>query len=127
MHSSRLAVSLCLALGAALAGCEVAEQPPVASAPDAALAEHHPLQFAQAACGGCHAVQKPWLSPNPASPSFADIANRDGVTEETLRQYLVDAHNYPLEMDFDLDESQSRVLAQYILTLRDPNYRPPPS
>ncbi|WP_394268968.1 hypothetical protein [Qipengyuania sp.] len=115
-------------MGAALGGCErIADAPVASAAPDAQLAEHHPLQFAQAACGGCHAVEAPWLSPNPASPSFADIANREGVTEATLHTYLVDAHNYPLEMDFDLDQGQARALAHYILSLRDPNYRPPPS
>lgn len=121
------AAFLTLAAAISLAGCQRAAEAPVASVPDTALAEHHPLQFAQAACGGCHAVEAPWLSPNPASPSFAEIANREGVTEETLRTYLVDAHNYPLEMDFDLDSSQARALAHYILSLRDPNYRPPPS
>lgn len=130
MHSLRpgSAIVLLAAAAVGLSGCEAARQPAVASAaPDPALAEHHPLQFAQAACGGCHAVQAPWLSPNPAAPGFADVANREGVTEETLHTYLIDAHNYPLEMDFDLDSSQARALAQYILALRDPNYRPPPS
>ena len=91
------------------------------------VAHDNPLAFAQGACGGCHAVEKPWLSPNPASPTFADIANREGVTEDTLQAYLTDAHNYPMVMDFDLDPEQAEELAHYILTLRDPDYRKPPS
>ena len=83
------------------------------------------LGFVQGACGDCHAVQTPGLSPNPEAPPFADIANRKGLTYETLSQWLRDAHNYPEVMDFDLDAPQVDDLAAYILTLRDENYKPP--
>lgn len=85
-------------------------------------AEHDMLTFVQAACGGCHAVEPPHLSPNPASPPFADIANRDGLTKDTLVRWLTDAHNYPEVMDFDLDPPQVEDVADYILTLRTPDY-----
>ena len=111
---------------AGLAACQTAygeDETAIAMPTD--VAHDNPLAFAQGACGGCHAVEKPWLSPNPASPTFADIANREGVTEDTLQAYLTDAHNYPMVMDFDLDPEQARELAHYILTLRDPEYRKP--
>ena len=114
----------------ALAGCAVTYAdggPDAGLATPSDVAHDNPLGFAQGACGGCHAVEKPWLSPNPASPTFADIANREGVTEDTLQAYLTDAHNYPMVMDFDLDPAQAEELAHYILTLRDPDYRKPPS
>ncbi|MCB2064475.1 MAG: c-type cytochrome [Novosphingobium sp.] len=101
--------------------------------PAAATAEATPeshmqsgnLAFAQAACGGCHAVEGGALSPNPASPSFADIANRKELSDVSLATWLRDAHNYPEVMDFDLDDAQVDALAAYILTLRDPDYRAP--
>ncbi len=98
------------------------------SAPPPAMteAEHDRLAFVQAACGGCHAVEEPGLSPNPASPPFADIANRDGLTKATLLAWLTDAHNYPEVMDFDLDPPQVEDIADYILTLRSEDYKPLP-
>lgn len=81
--------------------------------------------FAQAACGGCHAVRPDSLSPNPASPAFAEIANRPGLTEASMATWLRDAHNYPEDMDFELDGKQVDALAAYILSLRVPDYRAP--
>lgn len=87
-------------------------------------AEKHPaLAFAQGACGGCHAVEHPGLSPNPEAPPFAAIVNRPGLTRQTLTAWLRDAHNYPEEMDFDLDPPQVEALVDYLLTLEDENYR----
>ena len=77
------------------------------------------VAFAQASCGGCHAVEKVGLSPNPASPTFAEIASRPGVTAKTLSTYLRDAHNYPEAMEFELTGNQADALAEYLLTLRD--------
>lgn len=115
-----------LALG--VAACQYsASESAVASAPAPMNeAEHHRLAFVQAACGGCHAVETPGLSPNPASPPFADIANREGLTRATLVTWLTDAHNYPEMMDFDLDPPQVEQIADYILTLRSEGYLPMP-
>ncbi len=82
--------------------------------------------FIEAACGGCHAVEPPFLSPNPESPSFAAIANRDGLSEATLATWLADAHNYPEQMDFTLTPARVDEIARYILTLRREDYRPAP-
>ncbi len=84
----------------------------------------NPPAFVEAACGGCHAVEPPFLSPNPASPSFAAIANREGLTEGTLAAWLIDAHNYPEQMDFDLTRPQAEQIADYMITLRRQDYRP---
>ena len=85
--------------------------------------EHHRLAFVQAACGGCHAVEAGDVSPNPASPPFADIANREGLARATLVTWLTDAHNYPEDMDFDLDPPQVEAIADHILTLRREGYK----
>lgn len=76
------------------------------------------IAFAQASCGGCHAVETPGISPNPASPTFAEIAQRHGTTQRTLATFLRDAHNYPEAMDFDLTPQQAEALARYMMTLR---------
>lgn len=95
--------------------------PPVAEVP----AEPGITAFAQAACGGCHAVKAGSLSPNPASPGFAEIANKGGLTEASLTTWLRDAHNYPEDMEFDLDAAQVEALVAYILALREADYRAP--
>ena len=118
-----------LAMG--LAACQATGEngPPAnAPAPMEETADQGPddiVSFAQAACGGCHAVERAWQSPNPRSPTFPDIANRAGLTAGTLSTWLRDAHNYPEEMDFDLTPERVEQLARYIATLRDENYKPP--
>lgn len=118
----------------ALSSCIATSEPGAAhisSTPRPVLAEEggtdaaSDLAFAQAACGGCHAVEPPGLSPNPKSPPFADIANSPGLTDATLAIWLGDAHNYPEEMDFDLNQKQVDTIARHMLRLRDPNYEKP--
>ncbi len=110
--------TITLALFAAsLAACQtVAPASQQTVAPD-------PPAFVEAACGGCHAVQPPFLSPNPVSPGFDAIANREGLTDETLAAWLTDAHNYPDVMDFDLSPEQAQEIADYMITLRREDYR----
>jgi mono/diheme cytochrome c family protein len=80
--------------------------------------------FIEAACGGCHAVEPPFLSPNPASPSFAAIANRQGLSEKSLADWLEGAHNYPEQMNFTLTRPQIDQIAGYMVTLRHAGYVP---
>ena len=101
----------------ALAACQTAPAPP-AETPQQRLA------FAQGACGGCHAVTAFALSPNPDSPSFAAIANRPGLTRESLTTWLTDAHNYPEQMEFTLTPADISRLVTHIMALQNPDYRP---
>jgi mono/diheme cytochrome c family protein len=96
------------------------------SSPDIALAEKpaKALAFAQAACGGCHAVEANGISPNPDAPPFARIANQEELSVETLSSWLRDAHNYPEEMEFSLERSEVDDLVAYMIKLRKPSYRP---
>lgn len=82
-----------------------------------------PPAFVEAACGGCHAVEPPFLSPNARAPSFEAVANRPGVTRATIRAWLVDAHNYPEQMDFDLTREHVEEVTSYMITLRVPGRR----
>ncbi|KEO96530.1 hypothetical protein EH32_09890 [Erythrobacter litoralis] len=108
-----------LAAAVPLAACQTA------SGSDAVM-EPDPPAFVEAACGGCHAIEPPFLSPNPQSPSFEAIANRPGLSEDTLGDWLMDAHNYPEVMDFDLSRAQVDQIAAYMITLRREDYRPQP-
>ena len=80
--------------------------------------------FAVAHCSGYHGVTPGSVSDNPESPPFEDIANRDGVTRQTLRRFLRDSHNFPDAMNFRLDARRIGDLADYLLTLRRPAYKP---
>lgn len=110
---NRLKLLPLLTLALSAAACVHADRPAERS-----------LALAQGSCGGCHAVERHGLSPNPDAPPFAAIANTEGLTRETLTAWLRDAHNYPEEMEFFLYEQEVNALVDHILTLRDPNYRP---
>ncbi|XUU61447.1 c-type cytochrome [Erythrobacter sp. HA6-11] len=103
----------------------MAYKPEQSVALDRTAKDHH--AFVQAACGGCHAVDPPGLSPNPQAPTFESIANRPGLTEDTLEAWLTDAHNYPEVMDFDLEPRHVEWVAEHMISLRRKDYTPPPS
>ena len=111
-----------------LAGCTLAlaacQSMPSPSPLAAVTHPPHAPAFVQAACGGCHATEPPFLSPNPGVPSFEAIANRPGVTKATIRAWLVNAHNYPEDMDFTLERDHVESIADYMITLRRAGYVP---
>lgn len=82
------------------------------------------LVFAEQRCAVCHAVRPDSTSPNPEAPSFDTIANRPGVSRATLRRFLRDSHNFPEVMNFRVDARRIRELADHIVTLQRPGYRP---
>ena len=103
-----------------LAGCQTAQ-------PQLAVAEADPEDhaLAQAACAGCHSIEPYGLSPNADAPEWPAIANTRGLTRETLTTWMIDAHNYPADMDFYLEDDEVEQLVDYMLTLRRADYRPP--
>ncbi len=117
-----------LAAVAVLAACATApgtdNPPPMVGKATSRSPDTRAPAFVEAACGGCHAVEPPFLSPNPASPSFAAIANRPGLSEKSLADWLAEAHNYPEDMDFTLTRAQIDQIAAYMVTLRDAGYVP---
>lgn len=110
---------ICLSL--ALGACQSTPAPQPASSASAAQGE----AFARTSCGGCHAIGLYGSSSNPNAPPFGAIANQQGLTAQTLSEWLRGAHNYPSEMDFYLNPGQVDALTAYMLTLRSPNYRRP--
>ena len=111
-------------LGGVLAGLAACQPLPAAQA-SSTQPQADVLAFAQAACGGCHAVEADAISPVAEAPEWPRIVNTEGLTRDTLRTWLVDAHNYPEEMEFTLDRPQVDDLVEYMLTLRRADYRPP--
>lgn len=113
---------------ACLAACVTApasdNAPPMVGKATARSADTRAPAFVEGACGGCHAVEPPFLSPNPRSPSFAAIANRPGLSETSLAAWLAEAHNYPEDMDFTLTRPQIDQIARYMVTLRRAGYVP---
>lgn len=95
----------------------------IAAAP-APTAAQRGFALAQARCATCHGVTANALSPNPESPPFEDVANRPGLTGQTLRTFLRDSHNYPAAMGFTLAPAQARDLAAYMVTLKRPGFKP---
>lgn len=97
-------------------GCQSSEKVPRASnqndAPD----------FVVAICGECHAVTANAVSPNPNAPRFSEIANSPGQTRESLKDFLSDAHNYPMEMDVDLVEADIDLVTGYFIILQSDQY-----
>jgi cytochrome c2 len=77
-------------------------------------------------CATCHVVAKdqefaPMLS-QPA-PSFLDIANRPGVTAESLQRFITSTHWDPEKLPMTMPNpmlmpEQTRAVARYILSLR---------
>jgi len=104
----------------ALAACQSAP-------PQTASSKSAPIpNLVQGVCGDCHGVQPPFLSPNPEAPSFEAIANSAGLTGDSLTAWLIDAHNYPELMEFELNEPEAREVAAYMVTLQRENYEPAP-
>ena len=126
-HLPRLTLLAAPLIALALTACQTAapaDAPPMVGKPTSPSADTRAPAFVEAACGGCHAVEPPFLSPNPASPSFAAIANRRGLSEKSLADWLAEAHNYPEDMDFSLTRAQIDQIAAYMVTLRDAGYVP---
>ncbi|MCJ2177037.1 c-type cytochrome [Novosphingobium album (ex Hu et al. 2023)] len=114
---------LTFVLAGLAAGCAAATSPPVETTAPMKGAQRG-LAFAQQHCAECHGVTANTLSPNPESPPFEDIANRNGLTAETLSQFLIDSHNFPAAMDFTVTGTQASDLAAWMLTMRKPDYQP---
>ena len=125
--TQRLTLFAAPLIALALAACQTAapaDGPPMVGKSTSPSYDTRAPAFVAAACGGCHAVEPPFLSSNPRSPSFAAIANRNGLSEKSLADWLEDAHNYPEMMDFTLTRPQIDQIAAYMVTLRKAGYVP---
>lgn len=125
-HHCNLILAPILALSACALVPGTDHPPPMVGKATSPSPDTRAPAFVEAACGGCHAVEPPFLSSNPAAPSFASIANRPGLSETSLAAWLAEAHNYPEDMDFTLTKPQIDQIASYMATLRKAGYVPEP-
>lgn len=109
---------------AALTLTAAASSTAAAPAPTLSKSAKRGLAFAEQRCAACHGITANAPSPNPESPAFEDIANTPGLTRETLRTFLRDSHNFPEAMNFAVPPRRIRDLADYMVTLQRPDYRP---
>jgi len=118
-HYRILVVAIGIALG--VGGTVLAK---TAGSPVLSASAKRGLAIATQRCSGCHAVTTGRGSPNPESPPFEAVANQQGLTGTTLRQFLRDSHNYPAAMNFKIERGAINDLADYIVTLKSRTYRP---
>ena len=97
---------------------------PARSGPPAVSPAARGLAFARAHCSACHAIDA-GISPKPQAPSFAGLVNAPGLNADTLQPWLRNAHDFPEIMNFSIAPGEIDALAAYMLTLKDPGYRPP--
>ncbi|MCK0129689.1 hypothetical protein [Erythrobacter sp. F6033] len=118
MNQSKGLCTVALIVSAlAVAGCQPHPSPQTAGSGS-------PPSLIAGVCGDCHGVEAPFISPNPEAPGFDAIANREGLNEKTMNSWLLNAHNYPLQMEFELSEGEAKQIADYMLTLQSDDYEP---
>jgi mono/diheme cytochrome c family protein len=113
-------VVLCAGVAALAARYAAAGVP---TTPDLARGEH----IARLICSACHVVaanqEYPPILTRPA-PSFTEIANRPGVSAESLQHFIVNTHwdvdKLPMAMPNPmLSKDEVRAVSRYILSLRN--------
>jgi mono/diheme cytochrome c family protein len=114
------AALVCATLCGLIAQRAIADAIP--ATPQAARGEH----IARLICSACHVVAQdqefPPILTKPA-PSFAEIANRPGVTAGSLQRFIVGTHwdtdTLPMTMPNPmLTADQAHAVSRYILSLR---------
>lgn len=101
----RLIIALCVpAMGAAQA--------------QSVVSPSQGLRLARMQCAECHLVEKgSGLSPNPAAPTFQDIANIRGMTGAALTAALRTSHE--TMPNVIINGADTGDLVAYILSLKD--------
>lgn len=107
-----------------LAACQAAQpvaapDGPAGAAPVAPSNEPQPPNLVAALCADCHAIGSDGLSPEAKAPAFSTLARQPGLNEAGLTRWLLDAHNYPVAMEFELSEPEARAVARYLIELEE--------
>lgn len=114
VRSGRLSVAAIAGVLMAALGSPAIAQQTVPGRPDAA----NGLRLSRLLCSSCHIVGKNQQEPVPAGvPTFFEIANLPGRTEETLVNYILVPH--PKMPNVSLTRDELTDIATYILTLKD--------
>ena len=67
-------------------------------------------------CVECHGIRADRLSPNPAAPTFPELAAEPSITEYSLRALLRSPHETMPQITFKPDEMDDIV--DYIMSLK---------
>ncbi|HYB65752.1 MAG TPA: c-type cytochrome [Steroidobacteraceae bacterium] len=94
----------------------------VPTTPELARGEH----IARLVCSACHVVATDQEFPpllRQATPAFAEIANRPGVTAESLQRFVTTTHwdvdRLPMSMPNPmLSSAEAQAVSRYIVSLR---------
>ena len=94
----------------------------VPTTPELARGEH----IAHLVCSACHVVASDQEFPpllRQATPAFAEIANRPGVTAESLQRFVTTTHwdvdRLPMSMPNPmLSSAEAQAVSRYIVSLR---------
>ena len=94
----------------------------VPTTPELARGEH----IARLVCSACHVVATDQEFPpllRQATPAFAEIANRPGVTAESLQRFVTTTHwdvdRLPMSMPNPmLSRAEAQAVSRYIVSLR---------
>ncbi|MDN3645766.1 c-type cytochrome [Pontixanthobacter aestiaquae] len=117
----RIKASIAIGFSVALAACQTpVENGATDSKVEASGMETQGEHLAVTLCSGCHAVADGEISPNAEAPDFVSIANREGLTRQTLGNFLHDSYNFPNQMNLELSDEDADKISAYILTLREP-------
>jgi len=113
-----------LAVAAGVLGALCTPRTSAADVPkaDVARGEH----IARLVCSACHVVAVDQEFPpllKQSTPAFAEIANRPGVTAESLQRFVTTTHwdvdKLPMSMPNPmLTSSEAQAVSRYILSLR---------
>jgi mono/diheme cytochrome c family protein len=118
----RSGAAAALAFAGGILGMPAAPPACAATPPEVARGAH----IARLICSACHVVATDQEFPpilSQATPSFVAIANRPGVTADSLRHFITsthwDADKLPMSMPNPmLTSEETRAVALYILSLR---------
>lgn len=105
-----------------LASCQTtAEQQGGGTEPVTAISKSEGGVLSEALCSDCHAIEIGGISANPQAPTFEEIANREGLSQATLGNFLHDSYNFPNQMNVELSDKDSDAISAYIVSLRSGN------
>ncbi len=118
-HFGLLALSAALLLGGCVGPAAGQGAITAAQRGDAALG----LSYARQVCSECHAVEaRETISPDPAAPSFGELANSPGMTGLALTVWLNSAHEQMPHFIVDPDHVDD--LSAYLHALKQQQRAP---
>jgi len=108
---------LILLAGCSLTGVHSGSADPLSANLRTGSPEWRGLKFVRNRCSDCHAVEPGAESPMPGAPTFMSVANRPGMTRDSLNGWMREHDNYPRAMYFEIPAEHIDDVVSYVLTL----------